>query len=73
MRIAVIKTPNYVTITITNFTPFECLSLIYNSEDNKTKIILILKTCLKMYIISHKMESILVIYIVIREDIFYEK
>ena len=24
----------------------------YNSEDNKTKIILILKTCLKMYIIS---------------------
>jgi hypothetical protein len=26
--------------------------LIYNSEDKKTKIILILKTCLKMYIIS---------------------
>jgi hypothetical protein len=48
-------TPNYVTITIgiiLNFTPFECLSLIYNSEDKKTKIILILKTCLKMYIIS---------------------
>ena len=48
-------TPNYVTITIgiiLNFTPFECLSLIYNSEDKKTKIIPILKTCLKMYIIS---------------------
>ena len=45
-------TPNYVTITLLNFTPFECLSLIYNLEDKKAKIILILKTCLKMYIIS---------------------
>jgi hypothetical protein len=29
-------TPNYVIITITNFTPFQCVSLIYNSEDKKT-------------------------------------
>jgi hypothetical protein len=31
-------TPNYVTTPIMlNFTPFECLSLIYNSEDKKNK------------------------------------
>ena len=45
-------TPNYVTITITKFHTIAFLSLIYNSEDNKTKIILILKTCFEMYIIS---------------------
>jgi hypothetical protein len=41
MRIVVYNlfmTPNYVTTPIMlNFTPFECLSLIYNSEDKKNK------------------------------------
>jgi hypothetical protein len=44
-------TPNYVTITITKFHTI-WMFVLDNSEDKKTKIIPILKTCLKMYIIS---------------------
>jgi hypothetical protein len=49
-------TPNYVTITITKFHT-TCLALIYDSEDKKTKIILILITSLKMLISQTKYEN----------------
>ena len=56
-------TPNYVTITITKFHTI--------SEDKKTKIILILKTCLKMYIISQsKMKTKSLIFQILQLAIY---